>query len=72
MVNVRGQIKAEGSLSKPFNSNGLTQGDALKKGIRGADVNARDTILFESTQLLASAHDIDIMERIRNIQSVFI
>lgn len=46
MVNVRGQIKAEGSLSKPFNSNGLTQGDALKKGIRGADINASGIILF--------------------------
>ena len=61
LTNVRGQIKAAGSLSKPFDiNNGLRQGDALscvlfnlalEKVIRDAEVNSRGTILFKSTQL---------------------
>ncbi|CAD7087998.1 unnamed protein product [Hermetia illucens] len=83
LTNVRGQIKAAGSLSRPFDiNNGLRQGDALscvlfnlalEKVIRDAEVNARGTILFKSTQLLAYADDIDIMGRTtRDVQTAFI
>ena len=83
LANVRGQIEAPGSLSRPFNiNNGLRQGDALscvlfnrtlRKVIGDADVNARGTILFKSTQLLAYADDIEIMGRTaRDVQTAFI